>query len=111
MKTRQPLLPDDLDDRFFQCAPPDQQAPQFLRGGEPVVLLRLTPAADLRFTLPKVYLGFETRFYDGNREIHTATQAAHRDPGARLPARVARVAHARCRATSRCTSSSARSSR
>ncbi len=70
MKTRQPLLPDDFDDHFFQCAPADQQAPEFLRGGEPVVLLRLTPSGDLRFLLPKVYLGFETRFYDGSREVH-----------------------------------------
>ena len=66
MKTRQPLLAEDLDDRYFQCAPLDQQAPQWLRGGEAVVLLKLTPAGELRFTLPKVYLGFETRFYDGS---------------------------------------------
>jgi hypothetical protein len=70
MKTRQPLLAEDLDDRYFQSAPSDQQAPEFLRGGEPVVLLKLTPDGDLRFTLPKVYLGFETRFYDGSREVH-----------------------------------------
>lgn len=70
MSTRQPLLPEDFDDRFFQCAPADQQAREFLRGGEPVVLYRLTPGGDLRFLLPKVYLGFETRFYDGSREIH-----------------------------------------
>ena len=70
MKTRQPLLPDDFDERFFQCAPTDQQAPQFLRGGEPVVLLNLSPNAEVRFLLPKIYLGFETRFYDGSREIH-----------------------------------------
>lgn len=70
MKTRQPLLPDDFDDRFFQCAPIDQQAPEFLRGGEPVVLYRLTPGGDLRFTLPKIHLGFETRFHDGSQEIH-----------------------------------------
>jgi len=70
MKTRQPLLAEDMDDRWFQSAPADQQAPQFLRGGEPVVLLNLTPAGDLRFALPKLYLGFETRFYDGSREIH-----------------------------------------
>ena len=70
MKTRHPLLPEDFDERFFQCAPIDQQAPQFLRGGEPVVLLNLSPTAELRFLLPKIYLGFETRFYDGSREIH-----------------------------------------
>ncbi|MCY7300614.1 MAG: DUF2169 domain-containing protein [Ilumatobacteraceae bacterium] len=70
MQTRQPLLAEDLDDRFFQSAPLDQQTPEFLRGGEPVVLLRLTPQGDLRFVLPKLYFGFETRFYDGSREIH-----------------------------------------
>jgi hypothetical protein len=67
---RRPLLPDDLDDRFYQCAPPDQQAPSLLRGGEPVVLHRLTPGGDLRFLLPRVFLGFETRFYDGTRQLH-----------------------------------------
>jgi len=70
MKNRQPLLPEDFDERFFQCAPADQQAPQFLMGGEPVALLNLSPAGSLRFALPKLYLGFETRFYDGSREIH-----------------------------------------
>ena len=69
-KERLPLLPEDFDDRFFQCAPADQQAPSFLHGGEPVVLYRMTPAGELRFTLPKVFLGFDTRFYDGSREIH-----------------------------------------
>jgi hypothetical protein len=69
-QTRQPLLPADFDERFFQCAPIDQQAPQFLTGGEPVVLLNLSPAGTLRFTLPKTYLGFETHFYDGTQVIH-----------------------------------------
>ncbi len=71
MKERQPLLPDDFDERYFQCAPADQQAPAFLRGGEPVVLRGLNAGGELRFTLPKVFLGFDTRFYDGSREIHT----------------------------------------
>ena len=69
-KERQPLLPADFDDRFFQCAPLDQQSPSFLRGGEPVVLYRLTPEGELRFALPKIFLGFETRFSDGSRETH-----------------------------------------
>ena len=76
-KTRAPLLAADLDDRFFQCAPADQQTQGFLRGGEPVILLNLSPRGQwsggrgrLAFTLPKIYLGFETRFYDGSREIH-----------------------------------------
>jgi hypothetical protein len=74
MKERQPLLPADFDDRFFQCAPQDQQSPSFLHGGEPAVLYRLTPGGELRFSLPKVFLGFETRFSDGTSEIHKERQ-------------------------------------
>lgn len=70
MKTRQPLVAEDMDDRYYQCAPLDQQAPHFLRGGEAVVLHRLTAGGSLRFALPKLHLGFETRFHDGSREVH-----------------------------------------
>lgn len=70
LKQRQPLLPDDFDDRFFQCAPEDQQSPGFLRGGEAVALDRLTATGKARFSLPKVFLGFETLFYDGSSEVH-----------------------------------------
>jgi len=71
MKNRQPLLPEDFDDRFYQCAPIDQQTPFFLNGGESAALKGLTPDGGLlHFLLPKIYLGFETRFYDGSREIH-----------------------------------------
>ena len=69
-RTRQPLLAEDLDDRYFQCAPSDQQAPEFLRGGESVVLHNLTPSGRLEFLLPQLYLSFETEFYDGSREVH-----------------------------------------
>jgi hypothetical protein len=67
---RFPLLPEDFDDRHCQCAPADQQAPQFLGGGEPVVLINLTPGGELRFTLPRVFLGFETFFTNGERQLH-----------------------------------------
>jgi hypothetical protein len=70
MKTRQPLLAEDLDDRFFQCAPADQQAPQFLSGGEPVILHNLTPSGRLKFMLPRLYLGFTTHFHGGRKEVH-----------------------------------------
>jgi hypothetical protein len=71
MQTRHPLLPEDFDDRFFQVTAPDQQSPQFLRGGESVALLGMTPdGATLRFQLPRVFPGFETRFYDGSGRLH-----------------------------------------
>jgi len=67
---RFPLLPDDFDDRHYQCAPADQQPPHFLTGGEPVALINLDPTGDLRFELPHVFLRFETRFYTGERQEH-----------------------------------------
>jgi len=69
-RERQPLLPEDFDDRYYQCAPADQQPPAFLRGGEPVALLNLTPEGELRFELPRVYLGAETFFITRERRLH-----------------------------------------
>jgi hypothetical protein len=74
MKNRQPLLPQDFDDRFFQCAPSDQQASQFLLGDEPVILLNLCPIETLRFFLPKMDIILETKFMDGERREHEAPQ-------------------------------------
>jgi hypothetical protein len=67
---RLPLLPADFDDRHYLCAPADQQAPQDLLGGEPVVLINLSAGSELRFDLPRVFLGFETFFYSGERQWH-----------------------------------------
>jgi hypothetical protein len=61
-RDRLPLVPSDFDDRYYQCAPEDQQVPGFLRGGEPVELHNLTPGGSLRFSLPRAYLVFNTRF-------------------------------------------------
>jgi hypothetical protein len=71
-KTRQPLLPDDFDERFYQCAPEDQQVPGYLKGGELVDLYNLTPSGRLQFRLPHVSLSFTTHFDDGTREDHRA---------------------------------------
>ena len=67
---RFPLLPIDFDDRHYQSAPPDQQAPRFLMGDEPVVLVNLTPSGELKFNLPRIHLGLETFFYTGERRRH-----------------------------------------
>jgi hypothetical protein len=69
-KERLPLFPTDLDDRFFLCSPEDQRPKDFLRGGEPVELLNLTPGGRLAFTLPRVAFGFETVFRGGERVRH-----------------------------------------
>lgn len=47
-----PLLPQDFDERFYQCAPQDQQIP-YPKGGEVVSLWNLHPKRkQLHFTLP-----------------------------------------------------------
>lgn len=68
---RRPLPPQDLDPRYWQLAPAEQQVAGHLRGGEEVVLVNLTPpgyAADgiLGFKLPKLSLAFQTYFTDGS---------------------------------------------
>lgn len=71
MRTRQPLLPSDFDERFFQSAPSDQQSADFLNGGELVILHNLTLSGNLQFLLPQVKISLETRFLDGERRIHS----------------------------------------
>jgi hypothetical protein len=70
MENRQPLLPEDYQDCYHQCAPQDQQSPDFLRGGEPVALSGLTPLSTLEFCLPRIFPRLETRFYAGEPEVH-----------------------------------------
>ena len=71
-KDRLPLLPEDFDERFYQCAPEDQQVPGFLKGGELVELYNLTPNGALRFRLPRVTLGFGTNFGGNDTQEHRA---------------------------------------
>lgn len=74
-KERQPLVPRDFQDTYFQCAPVDQQVNGFLQGGEEVVLHNLSPEGVLRFKLPRVRLGFSTRINSGTThhrgQLHT----------------------------------------
>lgn len=60
MGGKAPLLPDDLDDRFFHCAPWDQQVPGYLKGGEPVEMHGMSPHGPLQFKLPALDLMFKT---------------------------------------------------
>ncbi len=48
-----PFLPSDFNDAYYQCAPPDQQI-DFIKGGELVELLNLTPQGRTLFQLPRV---------------------------------------------------------
>jgi hypothetical protein len=66
-----PLLPDDFNERFYQCSPLDQQASGYLTGGETAEIFNLTPQGYLKFRLPIVKLHFETNF-GRDRIAHTA---------------------------------------
>jgi hypothetical protein len=48
-----PFLPADFDDRYFQCAPEDQQT-DHLKGGEEVTLINLTPDGRRDFLVPTI---------------------------------------------------------
>ncbi|WMY74045.1 DUF2169 domain-containing protein [Buttiauxella selenatireducens] len=75
---RAPLLPDDLDERYWQCTPPPMYAGGRLKGGEVVSLGNLTPSdyghnGLLIFALPRLVPAFSTQFYDGSIRLHQAT--------------------------------------
>lgn len=48
-----PFLPVDFSEAYYQAAPEDQQIP-YLKGGEEVVLVNLSPEGRIAFELPKV---------------------------------------------------------
>ncbi len=60
LKDKAPLLPGDFDERFFYCAPKDQQVPGYLKGGETVEIYGMSPYGPLKFKLPMLDLTFQT---------------------------------------------------
>lgn len=60
-KKRAPYLPKDFNPRYFQAAHEDLVAPSYVRGGEPVELLNVSPLGAQRFLLPVVELDVEAR--------------------------------------------------
>lgn len=71
-KNKQPLLPDDFNESYYQCAPKDQQGSGYFRGGELFELYNMTPDGVLKFRLPHVTFAISTRFDDGSTEEHRA---------------------------------------
>lgn len=71
-KERFPLWAQDFNTRYYNCAPADQQATGYLRGGEAVELINLTPSGRLLFQLPRVYPFFETHF--GRKRVEHRAQ-------------------------------------
>ena len=61
-KTRDPLVPDDFDRRYFRSAPTDQQTKKPLLGYEEVKLGGVTPEGFLGFILPRIAFDVITTF-------------------------------------------------
>lgn len=68
-----PFLPDDFDERYFQCAPEDQQIPYPI-GGEEVCLINVMPnRPGVRFRLPKLdSMPVRIMFRTGEIQEHSA---------------------------------------
>ena len=69
---RFPLWADDFNTLYNNCAPEDQQVAGFLRGGETIDLLHLSPNGRMTFALPRIYPFFESRF--GSERIQHRAQ-------------------------------------
>lgn len=61
-----PFLPDDFDDRYFQCAAEDQQT-EYLDGGEEVILTNLTKRGRTAFKLPVLKEPFDLSYKKGEQ--------------------------------------------
>jgi hypothetical protein len=81
-RERAPLWPQDLDERFFQSAPVDQQVPGQLRGGEECVLVHLTKSGSARFRLPKIRIEVVTQFKDASERSEATLQTVLIQPEA-----------------------------
>jgi hypothetical protein len=68
---RAPFLPEDFDNRFFQVAPPGLAAPEYLIGGESVIVRGASPNGELQSKLPELPLRV-TYVVDGRREDRPA---------------------------------------
>lgn len=66
IEERFPFLPDDFDDQYFLSAPIDQQLP-FLKGGEFVRCINMTPEGKFQLTVPTMHIPIVFRFRD--REV------------------------------------------
>lgn len=65
---RFPFLPEDFDDLYFQSAPADQQVP-YLKGGEAVLCINMTPDGRFECTVPTVKFPIIFQFRDREERI------------------------------------------
>lgn len=63
-----PYLPNDFDERYFQGAPPDQRC-SYLRGGERMVLVNLTPEGRTEIQVPHFPMSMFLVLRTGNEAL------------------------------------------
>ena len=89
LDTRFPVPPKDLDPRFAQCAPADQQWPDAQPGAE-VQLLNLTPEGRWRFRMPSTDLGVTVLHSNGTASHRLRVDTIHVDAEAQTVSLTAR---------------------
>jgi len=62
-----PFLPKDFDERYYQAAPEEQQT-EYLKGGDEVELVNLTPAGRAIFHVPRREVPVEFSYQNGQWE-------------------------------------------
>ncbi len=68
LEERFPFLPDDFDDQYFLSAPVDQQV-HFLKGGETVRCINMTPEGKFQLTVPTMQIPIMFRFRDREERV------------------------------------------
>jgi hypothetical protein len=76
---RAPLLPDDFDNRYFHCAPLDQQHPHF-RGGEKIRCVHMAEQEVVSYVIPTLSIPVRFRFVDGDVERTTVLDTVTLEP-------------------------------
>lgn len=74
-KTRAPFLPEDCDPRYFHAASPDLIFSDYLKGGEPVIIVNMSPQGKQTFRLPacepKIEVNITGRFDTATPRLET----------------------------------------
>src|SRR5262249_38916862 len=75
LESRAPAPPRDFDERYYNCAPEDQQIEGYLRGDEKIRVINMHPVhGDLTFRLPKLRIRcLADRGRDGVRRLEDMT--------------------------------------
>ncbi|HYO55840.1 DUF2169 domain-containing protein [Archangium sp.] len=76
---RAPFLPGDFDNRYFQCAPLDQQYPHF-RGGEKIRCVHMAEQEVVSYIIPTLRIPVRFRFMDGDVERTTVLDTVTLEP-------------------------------